>query len=107
VNGAAPFLQRGGPYSITGWAKTKLSVLFCRSARGVVSIHLATTRPITSIEPRHTPMGNPVSYQLRMLIDERKVIRMKPDRKLVTKEIKGAHYDLGHAKKSLDKKAFK
>ena len=52
-------------------------------------------------------MGNPVSYQLRMLIDERKLTTIKPDRNLVTKEIKGADYDLGHAKKSLDKKAFK
>lgn len=52
-------------------------------------------------------MGNPISYELRRLIAERKLIRIKPDRKLMMKEIKGAEYDLGRAKESLDKKDFK
>jgi uncharacterized protein (UPF0332 family) len=52
-------------------------------------------------------MGEQVSYELRRLLEERKLLRIKPDRKLVTKEIKGAEYDLGRARESLEKKDFK
>jgi len=46
-------------------------------------------------------MGEPVSYEIRKLLQERKLLQIKPDRKLVTKEIKGAEYDLSRAMESL------
>jgi len=52
-------------------------------------------------------MGEPVSYETRKLLQERKLLQIKPDRKLVTKEIKGAEYDLSRAMESLEKKDFK
>lgn len=52
-------------------------------------------------------MGEPVSYELKRLIDERKLLRITPDKKLVSKEIKGASYDLSRAKESLERKDFK
>jgi uncharacterized protein (UPF0332 family) len=52
-------------------------------------------------------MGEPVSYELRKLLRERKLLKIKPDRNLLTKEIKGAEYDLGRARESLEKKDFK
>lgn len=52
-------------------------------------------------------MGNPISYEFSRLIEERKLLSIKPDRKLVTKEIKGAEYDLDRARESLEKKDFK
>jgi len=52
-------------------------------------------------------MGEPVSYELRRLLEERKLLRITPDKKLVTKEIKGANYDLIRARESLAKKDFK
>jgi len=52
-------------------------------------------------------MGEPVIYELRRLIEERKLVRTKPDRKLVKKEIKGAEYDLDRARESLDKRDLK
>ena len=52
-------------------------------------------------------MGEPVSYELRRLLEERKLLRITPDKKLVTKEIKGANYDLTRARESLEKKDFK
>lgn len=52
-------------------------------------------------------MGSPLSYELRRLLEERKLIKISPDRKLVIKEIKGAEYDLDRAQESLEKKDFK
>ena len=52
-------------------------------------------------------MGTPLRYELRKLIEERKLLKIKPDRKLVTKEMKGAEYDLRRAQESLDKKDTK
>ena len=48
-----------------------------------------------------------MSYELVRLIEERKLVRIEPDRKLVTKEIKGAEYDLNCARESLGRKDFK
>jgi uncharacterized protein (UPF0332 family) len=52
-------------------------------------------------------MGSPVSQEIRRLLEERKLLRIKPDNKLVTKEIKGAEYDLKRAIESLEKEDFK
>jgi len=52
-------------------------------------------------------MEEPVSYELRKLLRERKLLKIKPDRNLLTKEIKGAEYDLSRARESLEKKDFK
>jgi hypothetical protein len=52
-------------------------------------------------------MGSPVSYELRRLLEERKLLRMKPDKKLVSKEINGAEYDLGRARESMEKEDLK
>ena len=52
-------------------------------------------------------MGSPVSYELRKLLAERKLLRIKPDRKLVVKEMQGAEYDLDCARESLVKRDFK
>ncbi len=46
-------------------------------------------------------MGEPVSYEIKKLLQERKLLQIKPDRKLVTKEIKEAEYDLSRAMESL------
>jgi len=48
-----------------------------------------------------------MSYELERMLEERKLLRIKPDRKLVTKEIKGAEYDLTRARRSLEEKDFK
>lgn len=47
-------------------------------------------------------MAGRVSYSLQKLIRERKIIRIKPDRKVVLKEIEAAEYDLKKAEKTLD-----
>lgn len=52
-------------------------------------------------------MGNGVSFEFRRLLAERKLLRIKPDRKLILKEIKGAKSDLKDAKESLKKNKFK
>jgi len=52
-------------------------------------------------------VGNSISYELKRLLEERKLLRIKPDPKLVTKEIKGAEYDLNRARRSLEEKDFK
>lgn len=52
-------------------------------------------------------MGSPVSQEIRRLLEERKLLRIKPDNKLVTKEIKGAEYDLNRAIEPLEKEDFK
>ena len=47
-------------------------------------------------------MAGRVSYRLQKLIRERKITRIRPDRKVVLKEIEGAEYDLNKAEKTLD-----
>ena len=46
-------------------------------------------------------MGTRVSFKFRRLLEERRLTRIKPDRKLVLKEIEGAKSDLETARKSL------
>ena len=52
-------------------------------------------------------MGARISFKFRQLLEERKLVRIKPDRKLVLKEIDGAKSDLETAKKSLHDGNFK
>jgi len=46
-------------------------------------------------------MGTRVSFKFKQLLEERRLTRIKPDRKLVLKEIEGAKSDLETARKSL------
>jgi len=48
-----------------------------------------------------------VSFKFRQLLEERRLVRIKPDRKLVLKEIEGAKSDLETARKSLYDGNFK
>jgi uncharacterized protein (UPF0332 family) len=48
-----------------------------------------------------------MSFKFRQLLEERRLVRIKPDRKFVLKEIKGAESDLETAKKSLRDGNFK
>ena len=43
-------------------------------------------------------MGAGMSFKFRQLLEERRLVRIKPDRKLVLKEIEGAKSDLETAK---------
>ena len=52
-------------------------------------------------------MASRVTPEIRRLLRERKIVRIKPDRELVLKEIKGAEYDLEKAKRSIKQKDFK
>ena len=52
-------------------------------------------------------MGTRVSFKFRQLLEERRLVRIKPDRKLVLKEIEGAKSDLETARKSLQDGNFK
>jgi uncharacterized protein (UPF0332 family) len=52
-------------------------------------------------------MGNGLSAALQKLIEERKLTRITPDRKLVVKEIAASKADLKDAKESLGLKKFK
>jgi len=52
-------------------------------------------------------MGTRVSFRFRQLLEERRLTRIKPDRKLVLKEIEGAKSDLETARKSLRDGNFK
>jgi len=52
-------------------------------------------------------MGAGMSFKFRQLLEERRLVRIKPDRKLVLKEIEGAKSDLETAKKSLHDGNFK
>ena len=45
--------------------------------------------------------------QIRRLLAERKLVKIKPDKELVLKEIKGSKYDLDKARKSLADGDFK
>ena len=46
-------------------------------------------------------MGARMSFKFKQLVEERRLVRIKPDRKLVLKEIEGAELDLETARKSL------
>lgn len=48
-----------------------------------------------------------MSSELERLIQERRLIRIKPDRKLILKEIEGAESDPAEARESLGKRKFK
>lgn len=52
-------------------------------------------------------MGEGMSYQFRRLLDERRLMRSRPDRKLVIKEIEAAASDLEEAKGSLSRGKIK
>jgi uncharacterized protein (UPF0332 family) len=52
-------------------------------------------------------MGTRVSFKFKRLLEERRLTRIKPDRKLVLKEIEGAKSDLETARKSLQDENFK
>ena len=52
-------------------------------------------------------MGERVSYTLKRLLADRKILRIKPDKALVLKEIEGAESDLTTAKESLEDCNFK
>lgn len=52
-------------------------------------------------------MGNGLSPELRKLIEERKLMKIRPDRELVLKELSTAKSDLKDAKESLEIKKYK
>jgi len=52
-------------------------------------------------------MGTRVSQRFRQLLEERKLTKIKPDEKLVRKEMEGAESDFGAATKSLMNNDFK
>lgn len=52
-------------------------------------------------------MGNRLSPALQKLLEERKLVRIKPDKKLVLKEMAAAKSDLKDAKESIALKKFK
>ena len=52
-------------------------------------------------------MGNDLNPRLKKLLEERKLTRITPDRKLVLKEIAGSKSDLADAKESLGLNKFK
>lgn len=52
-------------------------------------------------------MAARMSFELRRLLKERKLMRIRPDRKLVLKEMNGAESDLEEAKNSLKNQKFK
>jgi uncharacterized protein (UPF0332 family) len=52
-------------------------------------------------------MGNRLSPALQKLLEERKLVKIKPDKKLVLKEMAAAKSDLKDAKESVALKKFK
>jgi len=52
-------------------------------------------------------VGTRVSFKFKRLLEENRLTRIKPDRKLILKEIEGAKSDLETAKKSLQDGNFK
>jgi uncharacterized protein (UPF0332 family) len=52
-------------------------------------------------------MGSSLSPELRKLLEDRKLTRIRKDRKLVLKEIAAAKSDLKDAKESLERNKFK
>jgi uncharacterized protein (UPF0332 family) len=52
-------------------------------------------------------MGKPLSPEFQKLLEDRKLMRVSPDKKLVLKEISAAKSDLKDAKDSVSRKKFK
>jgi len=52
-------------------------------------------------------MGTRVSFKFKRLFEERRLVKIKTDRKLVLKEMEGAKSDLETARKSLHDENFK
>lgn len=52
-------------------------------------------------------MGNGVSPEFRNLLEDRKLMRIRKDRKLVLKEISAAEADMKDARESIERKKFK
>jgi len=52
-------------------------------------------------------MGTRMSFRLKRLLEEKRLTRITPDKKLVLKEIEGAESDLETARKSLEDGNFK
>ena len=52
-------------------------------------------------------MGNSLSPEFRNLLEERKLMRIRKDRKLILKEISAAKSDMKDAKESIERKKFK
>lgn len=52
-------------------------------------------------------MGNRLSPELQKLLEERKLTRMRTDRKLIIKEVTAAKSDLKDAQESIERKKFK
>ncbi len=52
-------------------------------------------------------MAGRISGILKKLIDERKITRIRPDKKLVLKEIEGAEHDLSRAKVTYSEEDYK
>ncbi len=52
-------------------------------------------------------MGNGLSPEFQKLLEDRKLMKIRPDRKLVLKEISAAKSDLKDAKESVERKKFK
>jgi len=52
-------------------------------------------------------MGKGLNPELQRLLEDRKLMKIKPDRKLVLKEMSAAKSDLKDAKESVERKKFK
>jgi uncharacterized protein (UPF0332 family) len=52
-------------------------------------------------------MGDRISSEFKLLLAERKLMKIRPDRKLIIKEIEAAKSDLDDAKESVEKSKFK
>jgi uncharacterized protein (UPF0332 family) len=52
-------------------------------------------------------MGNGLSPEFQRMLEDRKLTKIRPDRKLVLKEISAAKSDLKDAKESVERKKFK
>lgn len=52
-------------------------------------------------------MAGRMTPRIKRLLDERKLLRIEPDRELIMKEIEGARYDIDRARKSLTDGDFK
>lgn len=47
-------------------------------------------------------MGAEISGELQKLLEDRKILKIRPDKKLISKEFSGAEYDLARARKSAE-----
>ncbi len=52
-------------------------------------------------------MGNGLSPEFQKLLEDRKLTKIRPDKKLVLKEMSAANSDLKDAKESINRKKFK